>query len=327
MHRIKKLIKETQIPDGEPRFHDPSYIAKPLTKENFHPLSEGSMKIAFIDGGNAEIFSSPTFSLNLVRICYSVFSGNSCTETKKSEFYAAVYTRDNNGEICYETKIFPIAGDIIPDETKLCFSLWDRTLMDGIFMTRMEKIGQTCRRFAEWRTALHIAEKCDVDCIILDGSLQTGVTNEKTYSEKLYSEIKEKNIILGAVAKSSSLFTTTGKDLLGVVSRMAPKGEWFYWPVVDILHPEHRADIAIAKLNKDARHVFRIEIYKEQKEKIRKVLSALAENSKDIRFLGYPYGLVKAHQLAKITSREVEYHKSLFFFEKSGHDVLDGLEK
>ena len=75
------------------------------------------------------------------------------------------------------------------------------------------------------------------------------------------------------------------------------------------------------KLHENSEHVFRFEVLKDQVNKynlgeIEMILSALAANSRDIGFPGYPYGLIDADRFARVqmsekTAREFQFRAVL----------------
>src|SRR3990167_10453499 len=72
---IIKKIKEkitgniAQYSDSYPKFSNPSYRPFRISENNFHHFAENDSgrKMAFVDGGNMEIVSSPNLSLSLIR--------------------------------------------------------------------------------------------------------------------------------------------------------------------------------------------------------------------------------------------------------------------
>ena len=58
-----------------PKFSGEGYKAHRIGVENFHEINSSSNddKIAFVDGGNAEIISAANLSLSLVRVGYSIY--------------------------------------------------------------------------------------------------------------------------------------------------------------------------------------------------------------------------------------------------------------
>jgi len=72
-------------------------------------------------------------------------------------------------------------------------------------------------------------------------------------------------------------------------------------------------------MHEKSRHIFRLEIYREQKEKLKEAISLLADNCKDPVFLGYPYGLIEADRNARISNNEKGMLRT-FFSVKFGKD-------
>ncbi len=297
---IKSLRNLSQLEDGEPVF--PGFIVYPLDDKNFHDITERNGKIAFIDGGNAQILSAANFSLSFVRVYSCIFESNRKASMRKKEFFVLVNTEVIDNDVIYKTEVFSDWLEM-PD-----FSNNDPTIKEGMFAFDTLKIAGITRRFAEWKMASELA---DVDLIVMDGTLQAGINNEKEFSEAAYKNAIKNNIILAALAKTSSLVTSTGNDLLSVLKRRGPD-KWLYHPIADITSEAHRAEICAVKLHEHAKHAFRFEILENQKEKLRDAVSLLTANSNDYRFPGYPYGLVDADQFARVSEKECIYLRSLF---------------
>jgi hypothetical protein len=99
------------------------------------------------------------------------------------------------------------------------------------------------------------------------------------------------------------------------------------------------------KLHKQSEYVFRFEVLKDQVNKnnfgeVELIISALAENSKDVCFPGYPYGLIDADKFARVSmtektvnefqfraavSREVWDKISKFVKSSDAHELLNRL--
>ena len=122
---------------------------------------------------------------------------------------------------------------------------------------------------------------------------------------------------------------------------------WYYYPVAEINHPDHSAEMYFVKFHPSSRYTFRFEIEKNRAKElsrkgIEEILGIIASNSVDLRFPGYPYGLVDADYIARIRSDEKETQKALFmslcddeeilrFIDENisvedAHDVLDSLQ-
>ena len=68
--------------------------------------------------------------------------------------------------------------------------------------------------------------------------------------------------------------------------------------------------IFLSKFHQRSEYIFRFEIFNEQKEKTKQVISELSRNSIDPLFLGYPYGLVIADEMARVSNNEAEYYRT-----------------
>ena len=66
------------VPAGLPAFADPRYNSFALNTDYFFPLPKlrTERRIAFIDGGSAEIVGAPNFAVGLTRLYFCVFKGD-----------------------------------------------------------------------------------------------------------------------------------------------------------------------------------------------------------------------------------------------------------
>ena len=285
------ITKEKQD-DLMPYFSDKRYKPYTLDKNNFHGIKDvkTNKKIAFVDGGNTEIVKSANYSIQLVRVYYVVYSANKRIKSRRYQFFVLANAFDNKDRLNYKAQIFN--NELGIDENDLVFDLYDETLRDGIHRANISKIGEATRRFAELKTAELLAgELGKEDIIVMDGSLQSSVTNEKKYFDRLYKKSLENGIVITGLSKTTTLLTEKGNSLTTTLDRMANKDEWYYHPVASIEHPDHEAEMFFIKLNKKSRHVFRFEVYKKNRFDINEI-AALLRLNQDPVFLCYPYCLV-----------------------------------
>lgn len=146
----------------------------------------------------------------------------------------------------------------------------------------------------------------------MDGSLQTGYIGENVYAEAAHNSAIKNDAILSGLSKTSSLLTTTGMNLMAALNKIGPKAPWYYNPIANISHPDHAAEMFAVKLHEKASTCYRYEILKHQKDKFKEAIAALIFNSRDPRYLGYPYGLIDADNFARVTERERLMLKNLF---------------
>ena len=341
--KIKEKMSRNifQYKDSYPKFSNPSYKAFKISENNFHSFEEknSEKKIAFVDGGNLEIVSSANLSLNLIRAYYCIYKNNERIKAKRQEFYALVYADDVNNEISYKTEIF--ASDAItPDGNDLVFNSLDATIKKGINRAEISRIGEVIRRFTELKVASEIINNLESnDILILDGSLQSTVTNEKKYLENLYSKANAKNVLVAALSKTSSLMTDKGNAFTAVLENFNKKGKWHYHPVVEINSKSHEADIFFVKFHENSGYIFKFESYKGFKFNPDEVFGLIAKNCKDPIFLGYPYALVEADRFARVSEKEKEFYITTLMAEfgkewkklkpylntKNAHSILDNI--
>lgn len=291
------------------QFNDPSYKPIKITKDNFQEIKDTTetKKIAFIDGGNTEILKAPNFSLQLIRIYHSIYENNKKISSKKQEFYILINAINQQNNIIYKTNFFGL------NKEEINFDSFDETIREGKHRISISQIGNAIRRFIELETAKTIIKELNNNDIILtDGDLKASITNEIDYLNKLYQKAIEKNIIICALSKTSELFTEKGNALIPILNKISPNNEWYYYPLVEISNKVHKVDMYIIKLNKNAKYIFKFEIFNEIKYEIEQILSIIKNNSKDPIFLGYPYGLIEADKSARITNKEKEYLKTIF---------------
>jgi len=319
------------------QFNDSSYKPIKIDNNNFHEIKGvvSNNKIVFIDGGNAEILKASNFSLQLVRIYYSIYQKNKKIASKKQEFYVLINTINKDEEIVYKTEFFGL------NKEKIEFNSFDETIRQGRHRISISSIGNVIRRFTELETARKMIDELNGgDIVLLDGDLKASITNEANYLSDLYGKALEKNIIISALSKTNELFTEKGNALIPVLKELEPNSiPWYYFPLVEISNNSHQVDTYIVKLNRNSRYIFKFEIFNKVSYKIDEVLTILKENSSDPVFLGYPYGLIEADKFARVANSERDYLKTLFLTklgknsEKianylnaiNAHDILDSM--
>lgn len=291
------------------QFNDPSYKPIKISKDNFHEIKDikENKKIAFIDGGNTEILKAPNFSLQLIRIYYSIYENNKKISSKKKEFYILINAINQENNIIYQTEFFGLNKETIK------FDSFDETIRQGKHRISISNIGNVIRRFTEIETAKDIVNELNNnDIILFDGDLKASITNEIDYLDGLYKKAIEKNIIICAISKTSELFTEKGNALIPILNEISPDEEWYYYPLVEINNENHKVDVYIVKLYKNSKYTFKFEIFNEMEYEVREIFALLKNNSKDAVFLGYPYGLIESDKLARISNKEKDYLKTIF---------------
>lgn len=301
LHAIREVLQqkcsETELPKLGKEYHP-----VPFSKQHYHLINNNQedLTLTFIDGGNAELLNSSAFSLSFIRVVAATFIGTKRKETKKTEFLLLT-TAKGGEEIEYTTKIFPLTGNIFPQESGLSFSSVDGTLRQGMKRATPSSIGGVARRFSELLFAQHMLENTKTEAIILDGNLQEMYTNESLHLRKLAQLAQQQKKKILGMGKTTTLFTHTGKSFASLLSHQG--GSWYYYPVAKTeIYPE----IYFVKLHKQSKHVFMIESFGKIPESI---FALLKTHAQDPVFLGYPYGLIEADRAARVSNYEANYLK------------------
>ncbi|MAH33136.1 hypothetical protein CL615_01975 [archaeon] len=330
-NKITELVKNNilDVDDNFVKFSDSGYDAVKFDKNNFSNIEniKSDNKIAFIDGGSSEILKSSNFSLNLIRIYYAVYFKNKRIKSGKNDFYSFTCAKNVNNEIYFDTEIIGIKNNIISKEGLLLSSL-DETIKQGITRANISNMANLVRRFSEIKTAAKVVESLDEnDIIVLDGSLQCTFTNEKKYLEELYENALRNKVIVCGLSKTTALMTDKGNSITSALNKFNFDGKWAYHPVADIKNENHQADIAFVKFHEKSKYMFRFEIFRKQKERIKDAINLISGNCKDPVFIGYPYGLVEADRSARISNSEKEMMLTFFSikFGKEWEKIKDSL--
>ncbi len=329
---IKNIVEDIEYKEqssDKPKFTNPKYEVSAIDKNEFKEINETeNLKIAFIDGGNGEILKAANFCLQFIRVAAITMQKKETISKKIYEFYCLVLAKQEEDDIYYDAKIFPVKGERLIEDFSI--NSMDSSIKNGKFRASISIIPQVVRKFAEHKICLDVM---DADIIVKDGTLETCYTGEEELLKQIYETADNNNTIMSALAKTSTLFTEKGNNLLGLLNNLNNSEKWLY-PIATINASFHKANIYGVKLS--GNYVFRFELHKGN---LNIVLGNLLFNSRDSAFKGYPYGLVLADQFARVSNKEIEYFKTIFetkfnkHWEKilkyqnslSAHSVLDSI--
>jgi len=273
----------------------------PITQEHFQeiPQNKDEKTIAFIDGGQADILSGGNLCLSFIRVFAQVMKGEKKLFSNKYEFYLLTTACYKQGDMWYEGKIFSTEGSSLIDEDDLTIASTDSSIKSGNERAPISKVASMTRRFAE----LKLASMITADHIILDGTLEPTYKNEEKYLTALGNNVS-------AIAKSCSLFTTGGNSPVVLLQKLSPfQSCWSYFI-------EGRSHFV--KLNSKAKHIFRFEGNKE-------ILPNLVKNSIDSLFIGYPYGLILADKMARVSNMEKNSLKMNLLLRDENREIVEYL--
>ncbi len=310
--------------------------------------------IAFLDGGQAEIINGGNFCLSFIRVAAQLFQEKEMLgkekelvnkekpelmkkELIKNEFYLFTKAVWRNNDLFYESSIFPLRESKMIDENDLNISSYDSSLKIGNERAPITRVAAMARRFAELALAHQLTTgqltKTTADFVILDGTLDATFTGEEKYLHQLPPTT-------AALAKTSTLFTTFGNNPVVLLNKLAPSGCWSYFVdnvndrQVNGKQDKQRHQTYFVKLHPQSKHVFRLE---GSTEMLPALLPFLVEHSQDAVFIGYPYGLILADKLARVSNEEKIALRMNFLLRKenkgmveylqatNAHDILDRL--
>lgn len=257
-------------------------------------------KIVFIDGGQTEIIKKPDLSLQFIRIVGVVFKDNKKIKSYKKEFFLIIYTENKNDKIMYKTETIPISGETNNCEIEI--DSFDNSIREGNERASISNIGNIFRRFSEIDIGVEICKELDFnDIIILDGTLKCCVKGEKEHMKNLYEIANKNKVIISSIQKTSNTLVKNAKSIISMINNIDKKISFYYDPDIecDGYHSY------IIKLNPKAKYSFEFNIY--NNENIENTLGIISSNSNDSVFLGYPYGLILADRLARVTNNEKEH--------------------
>ncbi|MBN2367817.1 hypothetical protein JXC34_02270, partial [Candidatus Woesearchaeota archaeon] len=264
-----------------------------LDIKNFLDIKKQTFKkkLVFIDGGNMEIIRSPSLSLFFIRVYATTYSDNRREKNNRCEFYTLITTKSDKNRIVYKTEYFFTKNNINLKEYE--FDSMDRRLTTGNKRAPISLVGDIIRRFAE----LHVAKEIDEEAIVvLDGSLESNYPHENQIMESIMSP----RIICG-LSKTTDLITKSGKSAVAALRQYENDKAWIYCG-----GRINDKDVFFLRLNKKSEYIFRFEVNNMHSYDLMGLVSALAENSKDPIFYGYPYGLIEADMFGRVSIKEKE---------------------
>ncbi|MFP4402811.1 MAG: DNA double-strand break repair nuclease NurA [Candidatus Woesearchaeota archaeon] len=319
------------------------YNSYKIDKNNFFKTKKECFnnQICFVDGGSSVLIDSPSFSLGFIKSASIIYKNKKIKKIITNQFFVFAYTFFENEKIYYKTKYFKynqnsqLIDEIIINSKDKNFSINNEPFS-------ISKMIDLSRRILEIKTSIEsINYLNEGDIILLDGTLKTLFDFEKKKLDKLYEIAIKNNILISSILKTNNAITNNGNCLLASISKIAPAEIWYYDDFIDLKNEMQKSIIYFLKLHKLSDYIFTLEIYKEQTKllDIKKVVSYFAYYSNDAVFLGYPYGLIKADSLARISNNETEMllttisskNKKLFNLIKpyiksnDAHGVLDNI--
>ena len=278
--------------------------------------SNNNLNLVFIDGGNNEIFSTPSFNLSLIKISAIFFNKG----IKKSVLIKECLLFSNqNKKVVIENKFN------ILDKNNFDKSLFEEWLIPKCgFNNRLPEI---FRRLNELDLALKLSNIFKENYIVIDGTLNQQFKDnldEKNILKKISENIIDcdnqniGNKILGLV-KTNREIDINGNSLFFLINEKSPINK--SW-ITNIFETSNNLKNVYAKLNSNSKYIFKIDFFDNLPLK---VFENLVHNSNDLIFKGYPYGLILADKFAKVSDKEINFKKTILLTKIDYNKIEIGL--
>ncbi len=247
-------------------------------------------EIVYVDGGQAILASGANFSLSFIRIAAYIQPLEPATKPSSHmrEYFLLTIPKWTNNKFYFENHIFEHINttQIITPPCKpehLHISTDEKSITTGTTSANPQKITDIARRLSELQLIIDLEKRnaSKSSLYVIDGTLTPTYPHESTYIEKLPQNIC-------SIAKSSTLLTTVNQPITHFLNQHGPNAPWIY-----TIHQ----NLHFTKLHEKSNHIFRAE------GDIKNII-ALIPHSKDAIFPGYPYGLIKVDQIARVTNEE-----------------------
>ncbi|MGM5482205.1 MAG: DNA double-strand break repair nuclease NurA [Nanobdellota archaeon] len=335
---LDKTIEKANTDKAETLDESEGNLINPDNFSTITPLTT-TKSLGFVDGGSSCFIESPSFCLGFIRTICVVMKNKKTEQIIHNESFVLAQATNKNDKIHFATKHFKSKNTKKELEDFEIDSL-DQKLTPEQERVPVSKMIDISRRLAEIRLAIDTVKKLESgDLIILDGNLKVMYKGEKALLDELYEQAKEKEVLVLGLAKTNNTLTKNGDTLTSALLKKTDKKEWYYYPAIETKSKQHNADVYFIKLHKNSEYVFCCDIEKNKLSSIQKVMGVLAHYSNDASFPGYPYGLIKADKIARVSENETETLLTRFFgtnpslFEKlkpyinsiNAHSVLDNM--
>ena len=267
-------------------------------KIEFHPITPAPGPLLAIDGGNAELLTTPTVSVQLLRFGAVRWTGKA--ERIREEWMTVI---TGNADT-YHATLTPLRGEHAFSTRTFDFTMAEQALLDGGLRGNLGRLGNVIRKVGELQFAAHLVAQGDL--VVFDGNLQSTSAAVEHARNALLTKANALTATVVGFAKTADLSTPTGYPMTAAVRTLAEQyalQQWYTAPT-EVLHSSVSINIHFAKLHPQAQHVFRIDSV--DSGTFAAAVSRLAAVSADPVFFGYPYPLIVADQLARVSNEEKE---------------------
>lgn len=287
-----------------------------IETKNFHelPLFSSPSVLAAVDGGNAEILSTPGISVHVIRVAGVVFKGKEKIKTNTKEGIFVISAETKSGRISYKCKSYSEHSFNFP-------SLFPQSIdtLDGHRLSLDSgSIANMLRKNMEISLAIDLCSEFPGSSIVLDGSIEAKTKDELELISGLMAEATRHMNKIGFLSKTCTMLTSNGHSLSSALLELGPKASWFYYPAFK--PGRNQGKVLFVRLHSKSEYVFHLGLGNDVDAA--EFVLQLSLQSSDPVFFGYPYCLIYADKIARISNEEKEYYKSILLSRVSGKKKL-----
>jgi hypothetical protein len=251
---------------------------KEFDERNFRETKGESSRIFSIDGGNALIGDGGTWSISKAKT--AVVGYENGKRIKEDVVFNLFMLIRKNGEI------------ILNDDIKI-----PEIEFNNI---KFEDAPSEVRKILEFMTTIKVLDELKSgDVLLIDSLLKPDHGFQEKIIDEMIQKAEKKNVHLLGVAKTSRLSTKSGRSLIGLLSEAGMKPfPWYYYPISD-----EKTDFKdmVIKFHPKSKYCYRCNLIGSEI-----ALSTATMYSNDAELVGYPYPLLRADKIARISSYEKE---------------------
>ncbi len=313
--------------------------------------------IIYVDGGNAEIASGDLWSLNQLRIAVVQFRSKKRISQTISEALVTIQVVDDKVKLSFiEGNDDLLFNPMIIEKNDLL----NEVAIDSDLKTVSV---DAVRRLLELKAIRSFVENNNIknSSLVIDGSLVPHNSLDVVEISNLAKLSNANNCFLSGISKSSQMQTNQFRNLNDTVNYNADKNRSFLFGPFSQYNDEFgtKINISIIKLHPKADYSFRFDYFSgyninqnnlnrmdsasllEQlslhlPQSIKNKVIELLNVSREPSFLGYPYGLIFADRIARVSYEETNFIKTKFksflskeerqlFTKQNAHSFLDNM--
>jgi hypothetical protein len=275
--------------------------------------------VAAVDGSNAEVLGSGSFSVVVVRAVEVTYFGGRRAYAGESPLRAFRIGPERDNQAYFDLYAECFEG-----------ALPARSLDNE----DRSEAAAVLRDTLEYWVARRLAESLeDGDVLLLDGALRVSHESHRPVLMDILRRAAGRGVLVAAVTKAAAATWGSGIPLVPAAAALARRfgveGPWYLEVPADlgdaVRHREWDFSATyVASLHRRSPHPFKVDLpVGTSPEEAARTFSALAAYADDGRITGYPFPLFDAHRMARITADQTEFVKQQVIRAMSGQGMTE----